>query len=351
MSASQPFRLGLIGVAGIAHAHVKHLRAAQIEGVEVAAAADIKPEPLRKFCQEYNVPEGYTDYREMLAKARLDAVSVCTPNFLHLQPTLDALRAGCHVLVEKPMALNARECARMNAAAAAAKRHLVVGFQHRFSGAARFLREQIAAGVLGDIVYVRVQALRRRGIPSWGTFGRKDLQGGGGMIDIGVHMLEVAHVLMGRPRPVACNGATYTYLGNQQPAALCNWGPWDHTNYTVEDLATGWVRFGDGATLSIESSFAAHIEKDVWTLQLMGTKGGAIYDPVTLFTDQNGYMVDVKPNYLGKFDPFTEKMRHFIAVARDGAPNESSGADGQAVQQIVDGLYRSAELGREVRLK
>jgi hypothetical protein len=105
---------------------------------------------------------------------------------------------------------------------------------------------------------------------------------------------------MGRPRPVACNGATDTYLGNQKPAALCHWGPWDHSTYTVEDLATGWVRFAGGATLSIESSFAAHIEKDVWTLQLMGTKGGALYDPVTVFTDQNGFMVDVKPGYLGR---------------------------------------------------
>lgn len=346
---SQPFRIGIIGVAGIANAHAEHLRKLNDPGVVIAAAADIKPEALAKFAAAQGVTATYADHRVMLREAKLDAVAVCTPNFLHKQHTIDALEAGCHVIVEKPMAMNAAECEAMIAARDRSGRQLVVGFQQRFSDKARFLRSQIAAGVLGDIAYVRVQALRRRGIPSWGVFGRKDLQGGGGMIDIGVHMLEVAHDLMGRPAPESVSGAAYTYLGNKPPEALAPWGPWDHKTYTVEDLAVGFVRFANGATLCVETSFAAHVEKESWNIQFMGTKGGAVYDTPVVYTDQNGYMVDVRPHHIATEDMFTAKMRHFVACARDGAQNFSTAEDGLAVQRIIDGLYASAEAKREVR--
>ena len=167
----------------------------------------------------------------------------------------------------------------------------------------------------------------------------------------GVHILELAHYMMGKPAPVAADGACYTYLGNRKPEALAPWGDWDHKTYTVEDLAVGMLRFENGATLVIESSFAAHIDKDVWNVSLMGEKGGATFDPPTLFHDQMGYMFNETPAFIGKQDPFEQKILHFIDCIRTGKPCESPGEDGLAVQKMLDAIYHSSETGKPVSVR
>jgi predicted dehydrogenase len=294
----------------------------------------------------------FADYRQMLKLKDVDAVSVCTPNSLHYRPTVDALRAGKHVLVEKPMAMNAREAQAMCAAARQARKVLTIGFQQRFRPDVRFVRRAVEEGKLGEVVYCRAQALRRRGIPSWGVFGRKELQGGGPLIDIGVHILELSHFLMGKPKPVAASAQTYTYLGNRKPEATAPWGNWDWKTYTVEDLAVGFVRFENGTTLSIESSFAAHLEEDIFATTLMGTQGGASvgFGSPKVFTDWCGKMINLEPKALEREDGFALKMRNWIESIR-GAENPAPGEDGLAVQKILDGLYRSAERGKEVLIR
>ncbi|MBU4201344.1 MAG: Gfo/Idh/MocA family oxidoreductase [Verrucomicrobia bacterium] len=215
-------RIGFIGAGGIACWQAEQLK--KIQGAQVVAAADVSDIALEKFKKQYNPPHVFKDWKQLLAMPDLDAVSVCTPNKMHCLPTLAALKAGKHVLVEKPMAMNANEAKAMVDAARKAKRLLQIGFQWRFTPAAQLLRKRVASGSFGDILYVRCQALRRRGIPSWGVFGRKDLQGGGPMIDIGVHILEMAHFIIGAPKPVSASAACYTYLGDKKPAALCSWG-------------------------------------------------------------------------------------------------------------------------------
>jgi predicted dehydrogenase len=345
---SKTVRVGFIGAGGIARWQAELLK--KVPGAEVFAAADVSAAALDQFKKQHNPPHIFKDWKQLLALPGLDAVSVCTPNKLHCAPTIAALQAGKHVMVEKPMAMNAREAQAMVDAARKAKRLLQIGFQWRFTPAAQLLRKRVASGSFGDILYVRCQALRRRGIPSWGVFGRKDLQGGGPMIDIGVHILEMAHFIIGAPKPVSASAACYTYLGDQKPEALCSWGAWDYKTYTVEDLAVGFVRFANGATLTVESSFAAHIEKDVFTIQVMGTKGGATYDPLQIFTDDQGYMVNLTPAFAGSGDNFAYKMSHFVECVRDGKKSEAPGEDGLAVQRILDAIYKSASLKREVRL-
>ncbi len=343
-------RVGFIGAGGIAGTHIKWLR--PIDGVEVVALADPAPGACERHIKQNGLEGAQTfeDYRDMLRLKEIDAVSVCTPNWLHYKPTIAALKAGKHVLVEKPMAMRAREAAKMCETAKACGRTLTIGFQQRFSPQAQFLRRAVAEGELGDVVYVRAQALRRRGIPSWGVFGRKDLQGGGPLIDIGVHILEVSHYLIGKPAPVAASAATYTYLGNRKPEATAPWGDWDHKTYTVEDLACGFVRFEGGATLVIESSFAAHIEEDLFCTTLLGTKAGAhLGGGARLFTDYVGKMVNIEPKVFEKEEAFGRKMRNWIDTVR-GGHNEAPGEDGLAVQKILDGLYRSAERGKEVAI-
>ena len=349
---SSKIRVGFIGAGGIAGEHIKHLVA--IDGVEIVALADPAPGTCERHIKAHGLDGAKTfeDYQQMLRQMpELDAVSVCTPNGLHCQPTVDAFRAGKHVLVEKPLAMNAREGKRMCAAAKKAGKVFCIGFQQRFRPEARFIRRAIDEGELGDLLYCRAWALRRRGIPSWGVFGRKELQGGGPLIDIGVHILEVSHYLLGKPRPLAASASCWTYMGNKKPTATPPWGDWDYRTYTVEDLAVGFVRFEGGLSLTIESSFAAHIGQEGASTTLMGTKGGAkLNGGAELYKDYCGKMVNIQPQAYEKTPAFAAKMQNWIGAIR-GGKNESPGEDGLAVQQILDALYRSAEKGKEVLIK
>lgn len=360
-SPSKPFKLAFIGTGGISHAHATGYSKMGDE-IQIVAGCDIKQSALDSFCAKWGKDiRQYKDYNEMLREEKdVDAISVCTPNGVHKDPTIAALNAGKHVIVEKPMAMNAAEAKAMLAAARKNKKHLTIGFQWRFDRRSQMIRKQIASGEFGKILYVRVQALRRRGIPNWGVFGQKKLQGGGPMIDIGVHCTEMAHFMMGAPKPVSATGNTWTYLGDKPMKAMCGWPNWDYKTYTVEDLAVGMVRFETGAMMSIESSFAAHIEKDIWNVTIMGEKGGATWETGMVHKDQDGFMWNMTSPCLGGGggangldwnDIFNVKMRNFIECARDGKEDIAEGENGVMVQQILDGVYASAEAGKEVAIK
>ena len=203
-------------------------------------------------------------------------------------------------------------------AAKKAGKQLIVGFQYRFSPQSQFVREYTTTGQLGNIMYVRCQALRRRGIPNWGVFGRKDLQGGGPMIDIGVHIIEAAHYCIGSPRPVAAFGQTWTYHGHKPSNVRSAWPNWDYKTYSVEDMAVGMIRFDNGTMLTIEASFVAHIEKDIFNFQVFGEKGGANWETSQIFHDVGNYMLNSSVGYVGNWDHFQKKMQHFVNVCRDG---------------------------------
>jgi len=344
----QKLRVAFIGAGGIAGTHMSYL--AKMDDVEIVALADVNEASMARHAETYKVPSCFTDPKEMLAKVQPDAVSVCTPNYLHAPNTIDALNAGAHVIVEKPMAMNAKEAQAMIDAARKNGRKLVIGFQFRFNPKTNFLREADEAGQFGKILYARSQALRRRGIPNWGVFGRKDLQGGGPMIDIGVHIIEVTHFVMGSPRPVAAFGATFTYLGDKKSKVASQWPNWDHKTYTVEDLAVGQIRFENGAILTIESSFAAHIDKGLFTFTIMGEKGGACWDPPAIFRDDAGHMVNVVPDFVPQGDHFQAKMRNFVEHVLYDKPTLAPAEDGLMVQKMLDGIYESAEKGREVEI-
>jgi len=342
-------KIGFIGTGGIARLQMSMLR--KIEGVEIVAAADVNKTALDLAAAEYKIEKTFSDWRDLLKIKEIDAISVCTPNKLHYEPTVTALMAGKHVLVEKPMAMSAQEAGKMVAAGKKSKKLLQIGFQWRFTPVAQMLRRQVHSGALGDILYVRVQALRRRGIPNWGVFGRKELQGGGPMIDIGVHLLEMAHYVIGAPKPISASGACYTYMGNKKSDTVCQWPNWDYKTYTVEDLAIGFLKFDTGCSIVVESSFVAHIEKSVYGIQIMGTKGGATSEPAMIFTDQNGYMMNMEPAYMGQqHDGFEFKLKHFVECIRNGAKCLAPGEDGWMVQKMLDGIYKSSQIGKEVKI-
>jgi len=349
--ANKKLRIAFIGAGGIAGAHMSYL--AKFDDVEIVALSDVNEAGMAKHAKAYNVAQTFTDYREMLKKVSPDAVSVCTPNGMHAPATIAALNAGAHVLVEKPMAMNAKEAQAMCDAAKKNKKKLVIGFQYRFGSNATYLKSAVDAGQFGNIMYGRCQALRRRGIPNWGVFGRKDLQGGGPMIDIGVHILEVTHYVMGSPRPIAAFGNTWTFMGNKKSSVHSMWPNWDHKTYTVEDLAVGQIRFENGAILTIESSFVAHIEKDVFNFSIMGEKAGGNFDPPQIYKDDGDYMVNQAPAYTapsGFGDHFQSKMRNFVDHTLHNKPTLAPAEHGLMVQKMLDGIYESAKKGKEVTI-
>jgi predicted dehydrogenase len=348
------FRVALVGCGGIAQTHLNALKS--MDDVEVVAGVDVNPARLKVMEEKWGVTKLYKDWKTMLKEVRPDGVSVCTPNGVHMQPTVDALNGGCHVITEKPMAMNPAECVKMIDAAKKNNKKLSVGFQYRYHSKSQFLRRAAQAGQFGDILFTRCQALRRRGIPNWGVFGQKKLQGGGPMIDIGVHVIEMAHYVMGSPRPVAATGNTWTHMGNKPSNVISQWPNWDHKTYTVEDLAIGHVRFENGAILHIEASFVNHIKKDEWNFNLMGTKGGANWDAGEIYRDDAGTMINSTAGYLPNTDDFLTmfkiKLRNWIDSATKGAEQIAPAEAGLAVQKILDGVYRSAESGgKEVVIK
>lgn len=345
-------RLALIGCGGISEVHLKALQT--IPEVEVIAGVDIKPERLKVMEEKYGIKKLYKDWKEMLKEVKPDAVDICTPNGVHAPPAIDAANAGCHVLVEKPMAMNPAECKKMIDAAKKAGKKLSVGFQYRYHPNTEFLTRVRDEGTFGKVMFVKCQALRRRGIPNWGVFGQKELQGGGPMIDIGVHVIEMAHYVMGSPRPVAAAGNTWTYLGNKPSNVTSMWPNWDYKTYTVEDMAIGQIRFDNGAILQIEAMFAGHIKEDTWNFTLVGDKGGCQWDPPMVFTDRNGTMMNESPAFLSSktdfHSLFIQKLRNWVDGCLTGSELRAPGEAGLAVQKILDGVYRAADAGKEVTI-
>ncbi|MBE7466025.1 MAG: Gfo/Idh/MocA family oxidoreductase [Planctomycetes bacterium] len=342
-------RVGFVGAGGIAGTHANNYQ--NMPDVEIVAASDVSEKGLKAFQEKYKVPQVFTDWKQMLKECELDAVSVCTPNFLHCEPTIGALNAGCHVLCEKPLAMSAAEGRRMLAAAKKNKKQLVIAFQFRFDGKTQALRRAYDEGFFGKVLYVRVKAIRRRGIPNWGVFGRKELQGGGPLIDIGVHALEMAHYAVGAPQPQSALGFTWTYLGNKPSNTACSWPNWDWKTYTVEDLAVGTIRTKNGPVFHLESAFVAHTDQEGMDFTIFGEKGGAQWSTTSLYHDHAGMMVNSTPAFVAKRDGFVHKMRHFVDVCQGKCKTEAPAEHGLMVQQMLDGIYASAKQGKEVKIK
>jgi predicted dehydrogenase len=341
-------RIGIIGSGGIAqNAHLPGYKAT--EGVELVACCDVREETAQAASKKFDIPVVYTDYRKMLREEKLDGVSVCTPNAYHARPTIDALRAGLHVLCEKPMAMTPAEGRAMCAAAKKARRILQIGLNSRFTGYAQVLKKFIKGGELGEVYYARAQALRRRGIPGWGVFTSRKMSGGGPLIDIGVHILDLTLFMMGHPEPVSVSGATYCNFG-KRTGIYAPWGAWDPKKYTVEDLGVGFVKFKNGASLTLEASWAAHIDEDVWKVTLMGTEGGAVTSPMKILQEKHGSLVDVTPRNIPETQSHTEEVRAFVRAIREGRPSPVPGEQGLMSTRILDGIYRSAESGKEVKV-
>ena len=342
-------RIGVIGAGGIAtDAHIPGYLAQ--EGVEIVAICDVVPGKAQAVADKLGIPHAYESHTEMLNAEKLDAVSVCTPNFAHKQSTIDALEAGCNVLCEKPIAMNLAEGQAMVAAAEKAGKLLQIGLQQRFGAEAQLLKRFIEAGDLGEIYYGEGTYLRRRGIPGWGVFTHKNLQGGGAMIDIGVHALDLTLWLMGNPRPVSVMGATYAAFGNRPEVSSGKWAHWDASTFDVDDTGLAMIRFDNDATLILRATWASNIEASFGETRILGTGGGAKMSPLQIYSEAHGALVDITPQELPEVRGHTQEIAHFCACLRGEAECLVKPWQVLDVQAILDAVYKSSATGHEVRL-
>lgn len=336
-------KVGIIGTGGIAGG--KHLPGHKsVEGVSVIAACDVIEERVKNFAEKNDIPNVFTDYEKLLEMDELDAVSVCTPNRYHAGPTVIALEAGKHVICEKPLSDNAVDGQKMVDAAKKSGKILQIGLQSRFGAGSRTLRKLVEDGLFGDIYYARAMAMRRRGIPV-GTFIKKDLAGGGCLMDIGVHVLDVLLWVIGYPKPVEVFGTVATKFGNRS-GVINAWGKWDPKDFEVEDFGMGTIKFENGLTVTLETSWASHIE-GAGTTFFMGDKAGATLHPPRIFTDKDDEMVSYEPEILtgllGEFESFHHAIRNEL-------PSPVPADKVLLTTKIFDAIYESSETGRSVKI-
>lgn len=347
-------RLGYIGAGNIIRGH---LRSTKELGLEPVGVYDIVPSIGETVAREFGVGKVCYSLEELLAIKDIDAVVVGTPNKFHAEQAVAALQAGKHVLLEKPMAMNAAECDRIIAARNKTGKIVQIGMAQRFRGSSQTLKKLVQSGACGDIYAGQSYWYRRRGIPGFGSwFTLKEFSGGGGLIDIGVHMLDLAMYLMGFPKPVAVSGATYnvwkdldSYLYTSMWAKPVPGGKKD-----VDDFASAMIRFDQGQTLQLSVSWAMHIGNmdPEMGVRLMGDKGGVELkgmDNPVLYSEQAGHITDVKLQYKN-VTPMVEEMRHFVECIADNRQPIATPEQGRAVQSVLDAIYRSSAEGREVRL-
>jgi predicted dehydrogenase len=276
------------------------------------------------------------------------------PNKHHAELTVEALEAGKHVLVEKPMALNAEAARRIVEAERTSDRTVMVAHQMRWLPEPREAKRMATAGELGEVYNAKCGMMRRKNIPGWGSwFTRMDESGGGPLIDIGVHVLDMAMWLLGNPKPVSVFASTYAKFGPQK-RGLGSWGTpqWDGY-FNVEDLATAMVKMDDGSTLTLEVSWAVNTLSDnSHFIDLMGTEGGAsIRGKRLVFTTQKfDRPVDVEVTPPADGDPRMLLAKHFVDSCLAGSEPISDAVSGLVNNTILDAIYESARTGTAVEL-
>ena len=351
-------KIGLIGAGGIG-SRVHMPGYSRMDNVEIVAVCDIQLERAQSLAETYAIPHVFENYEDLLALPGLDAVDICTPNYLHSIIAVKALERGLHVFCEKPDAINVEEAEKMKAAAEKSGKTLMVMRNNRYLLTSAFLKKYIEDGKLGDIYAARCGWQRRRGVPGkGGWFTTKAQSGGGPLIDLGVHMIDLTMWLMGNPKPVAVSGCAYRkFADNNVASNHARHGDRNVTGtFDVEDLAMGFIRFENGACLQIEFSWASNVGIEQRFFELRGTKAGAEWSSKTnklaIYGEEYGSTVDYFPNINNEKGTQIHEanLRHFADVVLNGAEPMFVPQQGLNMVKILEAIYKSAETGKEVLL-
>lgn len=352
-------RLGIIGCGGIANnKHMPAYRALSGEA-EMVAFCDIIKERAEKANTEYGGGKGkvFTDYK-LLLKEDIDAVCVCTPNISHSVITVDALKSGKHVMCEKPMAINYKEALQMVKAQKETGKLLTIGYQNRYRPDSLYMKKECEKGTFGEIYYAKAHAIRRRAVPTWGVFLDEEKQGGGPLIDIGTHALDLTLYMMDNYEPSYAVGSVYHKLNKDRDTANA-WGDWNCDEFTVEDSAFGFVVMKNGATIVLESSWALNT-LDVGEAQtaICGTKGGAdMSDGLRINGVANGAQFVTRPEFQaggvdffegGTLKPEVLEAKTFIDAVNGKGKLKVEPEQAIVVTRILEAIYESAKSGKPV---
>jgi len=357
---AENLRVGIVGCGGIANG--KHLRNMKKAGkFDVVALCDIVVERAEKAAQEYGTPDAkvYTDYKKLLEDKTIDAVYVLTPNKSHSFISIDAMEAGKHVMCEKPMAKTAKEAREMVATSKKTGKVLTIGYNNRYNPNSQLMKEAAVRGDFGEVYFARGHALRRRAVPTWGVFLNEEEQGGGPLIDIGTHALDLTLWVMDNYKPKSVMGNVYHKLNHN---GVCGnaFGPWDPKEFTVEDSCFGFITMENGATIILESSWALNVlEYAEAQTTICGTKGGADMkdDQLRINGDDFGRLYEKVPNLKAGSVPFydgasndpgvVEQMVFYNAITK-GSELVIKPEQACVVTEILEAIYESAKTGKLV---
>lgn len=356
---AQKHRIGIIGCGGIANnKHMPSLK--EIQNVEMVAFCDIIPERAEKAAKEYGTPDAkfYTDYRDLLKDETIDIVHVCTPNRSHSFITVDALDAGKHVMCEKPMAKTYADAVKMLEAAKRSGKKLTIGYQNRQCDENLYAKAVCENGELGDIYYAKALAIRRRAVPTWGVFLNEYEQGGGPLIDIGTHALDLTLWLMNNYEPKMAVGSTFRKLADDKETGNA-WGDWDPEKFTVEDAAFGYIVMKNGAVITLDATWALNFARPREASYILcGTKAGIdTVGDLQINAVRHGRQVIEKINldaggvafYAGdSTDNSVRDMLQWIrAIDNDTDPCVLP-EQALCVTRILEAIYTSAKTGQPV---
>jgi predicted dehydrogenase len=355
----EPLRAGVVGLGYAGEQHLKNF--VRVPGVEPVALTGLERDRLRELGERYGVPDLYTSWEDLVSRDDLDIVSIGAPNHLHAPIAIAALEGSRHVLFEKPLARNGAEAESIVDAAKAADRAVHIAFTQRERGDVQALKRHVEEGNLGRIYHAKATWMRRNGIPGMGGwFTSKELAGGGPLIDLGVHMVDMALYLMGEPQVQSVSCATYAELGPQGRGGRAGAGlVIGEKPYEVEDLATAFIRLSGGATLTLEASSAVYRESsDDFSVTLYGTDGGAemkvryyrTSDTVRIYTDVAGVPAVVTPEIESR-EGHLAVVRRLVETIHNGEWEGQHGEEGLDRARIIDACYASALENREVSMK
>ena len=339
------------------------------EYVDIVAVCDIYEPSAQATAQRWNIPSYYTDAAEMLEKEKPDLVSVCTSNAAHKSMSLLALEHGANVLCEKPLALTWRDAKELYDAAERAGRKLVACQSARFTPEHLDAHELAQKGFLGDVYFSEISRVRRRGVPTWGNFHRKDINGGGAFCDIGIHLLDAVVWIMGNPKMASVSGAMSSVLtrkGENLVTSLaeagaplgrfgkaCSYKPEEFEN---EEFAAGTIRFENDAILNFKVAWAANLPNSS-SISLVGDRAGLLLPEFKLLSTMDKYQVDIDPRRFNAERKYADKTFNGHWQLVENYVNALLGREELIIKPeetlnvsaIVDAFYRSAQLHREVR--
>jgi predicted dehydrogenase len=320
--------------------------------IELLSLCDLIEERRETEAAKCKNARPYADYKKMLKDTQFDIVDVCTQNRGHAPITVDALKSGANVIVEKPMAMNAKECMAMIAASKASKTKLMVAQHMRFEAGAEKLKEAIDRGELGDIYTSEAKWLRRRGIPGWGKFHIAKESLGGPLIDIGVHMMDLCVWLMGCPKPIAASGKVYRKFGDRPDLFNADWGtPYPPKEFDVEDYATALIRFEKGITMQMSVSWAANIPEETWGVMVLGDKGGVHTHPLGVYGSDSTSLTSKKFDWVSNEDGHRREVRHFCQCVEENLEVRVKPEESLRIQKIIDAIYESSKKNKEIVIK